>query len=369
MKKIFDKISSLFTKKIRFDQVLIILFSIFIFSGTAMVFNTTSVIVPDNKFLLFFKHLIYTTLGVFVILIIYRIEKPFYKEFWFGVALALLTLTGLIAVYFFPPINKAHRWISLAGFHFQPSELAKLSIIIFSAVWLQRKRDFLENISSYLPIIILSVLYAGLIFFEKDVGTCLFVLLLSSSLIFLFLGLKSVPIILILGSLFSLYAIFNFEHTLIRIKAFLNPEKFASTSAYHYYQSVFAVGSGGIFGVGLGDSTQKLYFLPLSYNDYVYAIIGEELGFIGASIVLILYALLVYTLVRMTRKLTDIASILIIVGIAFHIGLQTLINVSVVLGILPAKGLTLPFISYGGSSQLVFLTEAGIVLSIAREAK
>jgi cell division protein FtsW len=355
-------------KRNSFDIILLAIVFFLVSSGIAMVFDTTFLISPGNKFGFLFKHLFYTLIGIFVILFIYKIDIPFYKEIWFSLSLSFLTIILLVAVYFFPTINKAHRWITIGSFHFQPSELAKLSIIIFLAVWLQKKKDYLDDIFSYVPVIALSVIYAGLIFFERDVGASLFILILTFSLIFLFMGTKSIPIISVPSVFFIVYALFNFEHIKTRINAFFNPEAYSSTSAYSYFQSVFAVGSGGFFGVGLGDSVQKLFFLPLSYNDYIYAIIGEEVGFIGASFVLFLYVALIYTLIRMTRKLTDLTSILLITGIAFHIGLQALINISVVLGMIPAKGLTLPFISYGGSSQLVFLTEIGLALKISKEA-
>lgn len=337
--------------------------------GIAMVFNTTYLLSPKNNFHFFFKHLIYTFAGIMGIYFLYKIDTPFYKEKWFSIVLSLFTLILLVLVYFFEPINGAHRWIKLGSFNFQPSELAKLSIIIFIAVWLNNKKDYLDDILSYVPVIALSLVYSGLIFFERDVGASLFLLILTFSLIFLFMGEKSIPIVSVPAILLIVYAMFNFEHIKARVNAFWNPEAYASSSAYSYFQSVFAVGSGGLFGVGLGDSVQKLFFLPLSYNDYIYAIIGEETGFIGASIVLFLYIALIYVLIRMTKRLTDLVNILIVTGIAFHIGLQALINISVVLGIVPAKGLTLPFISYGGSSQLVFLTEIGIVLSISKEIK
>ncbi len=356
-------------KRNKFDIFLIIILFLLVSFGIAMVFDTTYLLSPRNKFQFFFKHLFYTSIGIFIIYLINKAEVPFYKEKWFVLALSSITLLLLIAVYFFPPINRAHRWITLGGFHFQPSELAKLSIIIFSAFWLKKKKENLDDTISYLPIITLSIIYAGLIFFERDVGTSLFILILTLSLIFLFMGAKSIPIISIPSILLFVYALFNFEHIKARINAFWNPEAYADTFAYSYFQSVFAVGSGGFFGVGLGDSVQKLFFLPLSYNDYIYAIIGEELGFIGACFVLFLYIALIYILMRVTKKLTDFTSILIITGIAFHIGLQALINISVVLGIIPAKGLTLPFISYGGSSQIVFLIEMGIALRIAREVR
>lgn len=356
-------------RKINFEIVIAIIVFLLVAAGIAMVFDTTYLLSPSNKFQFFFKHLFYTFIGIFIIYLIYKIEVPFYKDIWFGFILPFFTLLLLIAVYFFPPINKVHRWITIGGFHFQPSELAKLSIIIFISVWLKRKKDSLDDILSYVPIIALSVIYAGLIFFERDVGASLFILILTFSLIFLFMGAKSIPIISVPSFLFLIYALFNFEHIKSRVSAFFNPDAYATTTAYSYFQSVFAVGSGGFWGVGLGDSVQKLFFLPLSYNDYIYAIIGEETGFIGACLVLLLYVALIYTLLMMTRKLSDLTSILIVTGTAFHIGLQALINISVVLGIIPAKGLTLPFISYGGSSQLVFLTEIGIVLSISREIK
>lgn len=350
-------------------HVLLLIVFLLVATGISMVFDTTYLLSTRNNFYFFFKHLIYTFMGIFIIYFLYKIDTPFYKEKWFSFALSSVTLVLLIAVYFCKPINGAHRWINFGGFYFQPSELAKLSIIIFIAVWLGNKKDDLENKLSYVPVIVLSVIYSGLIFFERDVGASLFLLILTLSLIFLLMGEKSIPIIFVPAVVLFVYALFNFDHIKARINAFWNPEAYTSTSAYSYFQSVFAVGSGGLSGVGLGDSVQKLFFLPLSYNDYIYAIIGEEMGFIGAFTVLSLYIALIYVLMRMTKKLTDITSILMVTGVAFHIGLQALINISVVLGLIPAKGLTLPFISYGGSSQLVFLTEIGIVLSISKEIR
>lgn len=279
----------------------------------------------------------------------------------------------LVAVLFCPPRNGAHRWIIFSGYSLQPSEFFKPFAVILTSWWMVRYRDSWTKRQESMPKLVtlfgVLMLPLALIYIEPDLGTTILILFISMLIIFLggaprWVFVASVPVLLALGSYFVVSKEYRFE----RIKAYLNPAAVDSSgSGYQLEQSLIAVGNGGLYGVGPAAGQQKLNFLPEAHTDFIYAIIAEELGLVGSSAVLILFAAILWRGYRIARKCRDPFLRLCASGFTLLIVAQALINMSVVLNLVPNKGIPLPFISYGGSSLMATLMCLGLLLSISKE--
>jgi cell division protein FtsW len=263
----------------------------------------------------------------------------------------------------------ARRWIHLGAFQFQPVEFAKLACCIYLADYLGRKIATVQkgDVLIFLPPLILIGLVCGLTLLEPDLGSVAFMVMLTS-VIFFVAGLQLRYVIgavsLLLPSLYFL--IIRVPYRLARLEAYLNPWEDPQGSGFQIIQSFLAFASGGIHGVGLGQSTQKLFYLPSSHNDFILAVIGEELGMIGVFSVMALYLIFFLCCIRMARKTEQPFEKLLITSITLLVVLQTVIHMMVATGLVPTKGLPLPFISYGGSSIVTNLIAVGILMSLDR---
>ena len=256
------------------------------------------------------------------------------------------------------------------GLSIQPSEFAKISIVLYLSYMLGRKTSDVNNIRKLFILLIPLFIVGILIVKEPDYGN--FFLLLMISMIILFVaGLK----IRYFFYIFSFITPFLFilirinPEKMNRILAFLNPEAYVSTYGFQTLQSIYAVGSGGVFGQGLGNSTQKLYFLPYAYTDFIFSIIGEEVGLLGALIIICLFFIFLIRGLTIAKLSGNRHTYLLVVGLTFLVVIQAMINISVSIGIFPTKGIPLPFISSGGSSLLASLIIAGIILNVSRHRK
>ena len=286
--------------------------------------------------------------------------------------LLLIGLVLLVAV-FVPGVGKtvggARRWIAFNGFAFQPSEAVKLILVVFFADLMVR---FSENgetglIKTYVfPLSVLGFVL-GLIFAEPDFGMTM--LVGTTVMIIFFAGgvkLRYLFVTLLASLPLAHFAVFRSAYRRKRILAFLNPWDDPRGIGFQIIQSFVALGSGGLFGVGLGQSQQKLFYLPEAHTDFIFSIIGEELGFVGCAGVILLFASLVIVCVLLAMKIPDKFGRLLIVGIISMIGMQAALNIAVVSGSMPTKGLPLPFISFGGSNLVVNMIGMGIILNVAR---
>lgn len=262
----------------------------------------------------------------------------------------------------------ARRWIMFAGFTFQPSELAKLSIVLYLAHSMAKKEQLIRTFSfGVLPHLIVSGAFAGLLLLEPDFGTALILTMLLYFMLFIGGVRMSHLLATALLALPGLaYVMMTAEYRLRRLMTFLDPWSDASGSGFHVIQSLIAFGSGQWFGRGLGESRQKLLYLPEAHTDFVYSVIGEELGLLGALAVLALFAVIIVRGLRLTAKIEEPFDQYLAFGLTVLIGLQALIHMGVVMGLMPTKGLVLPFISYGGSAMVINLMEAGILLGLSR---
>jgi len=254
----------------------------------------------------------------------------------------------------------ARRWINLGSFNLQPTELIKLSLGIYLAAWLSKARSF------WLYLVILGLIL-GLVMLQPDLGTAI-VIIVSGFLVYFASGapLFYITAFGVLGMLSGLGLIFSSQYRRQRVLTFLNPQSDPLGSSYHVLQALIAIGSGGFWGLGLGQSRQKYQFLPQATTDSIFAIIAEETGFIGAALVILLLFLVVSRALKIAKTAPDSFAKLLAVAIACWIGVQSLINLAAMLSLLPLTGVPLPFISYGGSSLIVTLAAIGLLLNISR---
>ena len=281
----------------------------------------------------------------------------------------LLTV-ALLVVLFRPPINGTRRWISVGVMSVQPSEFAKIGLVVALAGLLSRREGELDDVKrTLLPVAGLLAVLGGLVLLQPDFGTALSYFAIAGAMLFyagLRLGWFAAGAFITLPALVA-YA-WSAPYRRARILAFLHPESDPLGTGYQALQSLIAVGTGGVTGLGLGDGKQKLFFLPYPYTDFIYAIVGEELGLIGCVVVLGLFGLLFARGMRAAVNAPDLFGRLLGVGLAVMIVVQALVNVSVVLALLPTKGIPLPFLSYGGSALWADLIAVGILLNVSQHA-
>ena len=310
--------------------------------------------------------------GLLGFLVAYRINPFYLKKFSVLFLFVALIFLGLVLI---PSIGIEHggsrRWIDIAGFSFQPSEIGKLVLIIYAASWLSSHRKEITSFKKgFLPFLALSIVIPFLILAEPNISNFVISFLLIIILLFT-AGAKFFHIasLLLVALLCVTLALFIFPARLSRIKTFLNPHTDTKGSSYQINQSLIAIGSGGFLGKGLGQSAAKKGLLPEPSGDAIFAIISEELGFIGAGSIILLYLLLAAEGFIIAVKTRDQFSQYFVLGFVSLVTLQAFINISAVSGLMPLTGVTLPFISYGSTSLIALLTASGVMARMAKEVK
>ena len=278
-----------------------------------------------------------------------------------GVLLVVVLLAG-------HEVGGARRWLRLGGIGLQPSELAKIGVVVFLADYLDRRRSRLGHfLTGYLPPLLVTGVVLGLILLERDLGTPVLIGSVSLGLFFL-AGTRPVHLLAtVLATVPLLYgAVFHVAYRRERFLAFLDPWKNAQGVGYQLVQSLLALGSGGFWGKGVGESTIKMYYMPETQTDFIFPIFGEEFGFLGTSLLTTAYFVLCFFCFRIAFRATHWFHALLAAGVGMTIGGQALINLGVVTGLLPTKGIPLPFLSFGGSTAIVLLASIGLVLNVSR---
>lgn len=340
--------------------------------GIIMVFNVSYFQAGTrygDPYLFFRKHLISVGVGISVMLLVSRIRLELLER-WAAVMLPLCMIALLLVLT--PGIGVerggARRWIALGGFSLQPSEFVKLGVVLFLARWISRHRERLSSFTNgLLPALACVGLCCALIMGQPDFGTT--VILGGLALLMLFVGgarLTHVGGLVALGLVGMVVAVQVAPYRMRRLLAFLDPFEHAQDGAFQLVQSLIAVGSGGITGVGLGNSKQKMAFLPEAHTDFIFALVGEELGLLGALVVLALFAVVAVRGFRIAARHPDPFASLLAFGVTAVLVLSAVVNIGVVLGLLPTKGLPLPFLSYGGSALLATMIEVGVLASLSR---
>jgi len=288
-------------------------------------------------------------------------------------AYPLLGFTALVLILVLIPgvgvvRGGARRWLALPGFAFQPAELAKLAMVIYLAHSMAKKEESIHTFGGgVLPHLIVGGVFLGALLLEPDFGTALILAVLLY--LMLFIGGARVPHLLVTGLMalpVLIYVMLKADYRLRRLMTFWDPWREAAGSGFQVIQSLIAFGSGQVWGRGLGESRQKLFYLPEAHTDFVYSVIGEELGLLGALTILGLFAVIILRGLRLTARIEEPFEQYLAFGLTVLLGLQALIHMGVVMGLMPTKGLVLPFISYGGSAMVINLMEAGILLGLSR---
>ncbi len=340
-----------------------------VYSASAMMSMKESA--ENSQFTYFFKQLIFVLIGIAAMLIVSRLDYRVFNNKYVIIGVLALTSIALLAVFGFSPINGARRWIRFGGFSFQPSELAKVALPMFLAWFLTKNEKTVTELkSTVIPALLGLGLLAGLVMAEKDLGTTI-VLCAIFSTVYFAAGARLIHIASVAAAMIviGIGAIAIAPWRVQRILAFLDPYKYAADESYQVIQSLYAIGSGGILGEGFSKGQQKLFYLPYPYSDFIFSVVGEELGLIGTLAVVTAFGLLLWRGTRAAMNAPDRFGMLLGIGLITGIIAQALFNISVVISILPAKGIPLPFISYGGSSVVVTLIGVGILLSISRYAR
>jgi len=360
-------------RKLKPDRILFFVTLGLVGSGVAMVFSS-SAIVAKEKFgdpnYFSFKQLIFATLGLAVMFVVMKVDYHTYRRpavVFSGLA-AVVAL--LVLVFFLATSANTHRWIQLAGFSVQPSEIAKLALIFFLAYFIEKRRSNINDLAfTIVPIAVIVALLAGLIVLQPDLGTAVSLLVISGVLLFVAgLDLRWIAASIIFALPVFYLLVFRVRYRRERILAFLNPWEEPLGRGFQVIQSLLSVASGGIAGLGFMEGKQKLFYLPEAHTDFIFAVVGEEMGMIGTCAVLVLFTLFLWRGLRTSMRAPDLFGFYLALGITMMVCVQAFINMSVVLGLLPTKGIPLPFLSYGGSSFVVMLAAVGILLNVSQHS-
>jgi len=315
------------------------------------------------------RDLLYAAVGLTAMALAARTDFSVYRKYAYPLlGSAMFLLVGVLVAG--ARINGARRWFHFAGLSFQPAELAKIALVIYLASSLARKAEKVKSFTiGFVPHMLVAGLMMGLILKQPDLGTACIIGLGTLLMLFVAGAKISYIVIAVLGAAPVVYqAIVGTPWRLRRMLAYLDPWQYRYDVGYQITESLISIGSGGATGLGLGDGKQKLFFLPEAHTDYIMAIVGEELGLLGLGAVAVAFGVLVWRGTRAALKARDAFGCYLAIGITAMFGLQAVVNIGVVLGSLPTKGLPLPFVSYGGSTLIVDLFAMGVLLNVSRAA-
>ncbi len=365
-----------YAKKKSADFILLIATISLVFIGIVMVFSASwpeAMVDWENGYHFLSKQLVSAGIGFVAMLVFMNLDYKFFKRF----AVPIYVLSLLSGFLLFTPIGVnlkgATRWINLGFTTFMPSDAIKVGSIIFFASFLANKREKIGLlVQGTIPALFYIGLSCSLIYLQPDLGTTV-TLAATMMAMFFVAGMKLSHLFAMIGGAAGLlfFAITGEgnEYRMRRWTTFVDPFKDKLGDGWQVVQSLYALGSGGMFGLGLGKSRQKFFYIPEAYNDFIFSIIGEELGLIGTLLVLFLFLIIIWRGIIIALKTDDLFGCYLASGITALITIQSLINIAVVTSTIPTTGITLPFISYGGTSLLFYLASMGILLNISRHAK
>jgi cell division protein FtsW len=363
------------SRKLTYDTWLFGAAMLLVVVGIVMIYSASAMIATqrfgvEHPYHFMTRQLVWLVSGGALMLILMHLDTSLLRDR----RLIYLAMAGagiaLVTALFHNPINGTHRWIQLPWFNLQPSEFAKIVVILFVAAFLARREERINELTTtLLPVATVLALFAGLILLGRDFGSAALLLLVGFGMIFAagvswrFIGLFSlafVPALLALA--------FGAAYRRDRLFAYLNPDADPQGKGFQALQSLIALGTGGFHGLGIGNGRQKLFFLPEPHTDFIFSIIGEELGFVGAFLLIATFAFLIWRGFRIARLSRDRFAFYAALGLTLMFALQALINVSVALCLLPTKGIALPLVSYGGSSLIASLVAIGILLNLSQQS-
>ncbi len=360
-------------RKLKSDKLLFLATLLLVCTGVVMVYSASAVMAMDrfgDPYLFLVKQLAWALMGLALMPIVMRIDYRSYRQpvvIWGVLAVAGV---ALVAVLFGPRVNGATRWIHLGGFGIQPSELAKIAIILFMAALLERRMDRIDDIGySLVPIGLVLGTIVGLIYLEPDLGTAVCIVTIAAVMVFAAgISYRYIFGLLLVGLPMAYLLVTASEYRRRRVEAFMDPWADPLGAGWQMIQSMIAVGTGGVFGRGLMGGVQKLFYLPEPHNDFIYSVIGEELGLIGATLVVACFVVITWRGLRTAVRAPDRFGAFLAIGLTTMVAFQAFFNISVVLGLVPPKGIPLPFVSAGGSSLLINLMGMGMLLNVSQHA-
>ena len=360
-------------RKLKSDKILFLATLLLVCSSVVMVYSASAVLAMNRfnqPYFFLIKQAMWAALGLSAMSLAMHFDYRNYRQpsfIWTALGVAA---GALVAVLFVAPINGSRRWFGVGGFGVQPSELAKLSAIFFIAALLERRMHRVDEIRyALVPVAVVVGVFVGLILLEPDLGTALTVVVIAASMIFA----AGISYRYVLGAVLCAipvmyFALMGAAYRRRRLMAFWDPWSDPLGDGFQVIQSLIAVGSGGFAGRGFMSGVQKLFYLPEPHTDFIYAVIGEEFGLVGATLVLLCFVAIAWRGFTIATTAPDQFGALLAVGLTTMIAAQAFINISVVLGIVPTKGIPLPFVSNGGSSLLISLVGMGILLNVSQHA-
>jgi cell division protein FtsW len=358
-------------RKLKIDRILFTTTLLLICVSIVMVYSASAVVALERfqqPYLFLTKQALWSVLGLAVLVVATRVDYRTYRNEAFIWCLLGVVVVMLVAVLFSAPVNGTRRWFGVGGLGIQPSELAKVACVFFTALILERRMHRIDDLSySLLPISLIVGLIVALILLQPDFGTSVSLALIVAVMVFAaglhyryFVGLA-------LAALPAIYIVLvSAPYRRRRLLAFWDPWADPLGDGFQIIQSLVAVGTGGLFGRGIMAGVQKLFYLPEPHTDFIYAVIGEELGLIGATAILLCFCVVAWRGLRISARAEDTFGSLVALGLTTMIAAQAFVNISVVLGLMPTKGIPLPLVSFGGSSLLINLLGMGVLLNISQ---
>lgn len=361
------------SRKLTYDRYIFGTAMLIIVFGLVMIYSASAMISVQkygsgSPYHFLIRQCVFVAVGAVLMLVMMHVDVDVLRDSRVVYGLLGLVILSLVLVLFQPPINNVRRWFVLSPLLVQPAEIAKPIIILFLAAQLAKKEDRIDELTStLLPIAALLAIPIGLILLQPDFGTAVTIAMVCALLLFvagvawkriIYSGLAIVPALIAL--------ILSADYRRARLVSFLNPAADPAGAGWQAMQSLIAIGTGGLRGLGIGNGRQKLFFLPEPHTDFIFAIIGEELGFIGAVFLLGAFTLLVWRGMRIAWHARDRFIYYAAIGFTLMIAMQALVHVSVALSLLPTKGLPLPLVSYGGSSLLTSMIGIGVLLNLSQ---
>ena len=358
-------------RKGKIDYILLMVVLALVSFGIVMVYSTTAILAGDrfgDPTFFLKRQALYAAIGFLLMIAMMFVPQEMLRRFAYPIlAVSILSLIAVLIPGIGHRAGGSMRWLRISSFSFQPSEFVKLGLIIFLSYFLTKKEEKIRSFSfGFLPTLVLSGLVIALVLKEPDFGAALFL----TTMVFLFLFVSGARVVYIAASFLlalpvAYYLLTNVAYRYRRLMSFIRPWDDPGGTSFQIIQSFLSFGSGGLFGLGLGEGRQKLFFLPAPHTDFIFSVIGEELGLLGAMVLVLLFFIFTLRGIAIANAMEDRFGALLALGVTLMISLQAVINMGVVLGLLPTKGLTLPFISYGGTSLITNLVGVGILLRLS----
>lgn len=360
--------------KTEFDSVIFYITMLLVFIGIIMVFSASFVqssFKHHDAYFFLKRNLVYAILGFISMMFTAKIDYRFWKKNAKPIGIISVILLLLVLTPLGIKANGARRWLGVGGLTLQPAELAKFATIIITAKLIEKRYDNIKSLTKgVIPLLIIPSLFFALIILQPNMSTAGTIILVTFVMIFV-AGMDMKFVIAMIGSGAALFAalVIAAPYRLKRVTSFLDPFQDPLGNGYQVIQGLYALGSGGLFGMGLGKSQQKWFYIPEPQNDFIFAIIGEELGLVGCAVVIMLFVILVYRCIRIALRCSNVFACMVVIGIGAQIGIQAALNIAVATSSMPVTGVALPFISYGGTSLIIFMSAIGIVLNISKHVK